>query len=365
MNAGDRAPVDITHATLSILFLGLLITATFWVLSPFLISILWAVIVSVTVWPVLLRLEAGLGGRRRLAVAIATSLLLLTVFVPVTLAVLTIVNSAPQVTSELRSYQSIALPAPPDWVEELPVVGERLSAEWARFAALDSQQRSAEIAPYAQAALQWFAIQAGGIGAMLLQFLLTAIVAAIMLANGEAVRDALLRFAERLAGQHGRDVAILGAQTIRGVVVGVVGTALIQAAIGGTGLALAGVPAVGLLAALTLFLCLAQLGPMPVLLPVVIWLFWSEQTGRASVLLIIAIVAGTLDNVVRPILIKRGAQLPLLLIFSGVIGGLLAFGIVGLFIGPVVLAVTYTLLGAWVSDARNGPRVPSSSAASD
>ena len=173
--------------------------------------------------------------------------------------------------------------------------------------------------------------------------------AAILFANGETVRDGILRFARRLAGQPGYEVAILAAQAIRSVVLGVVVTALFQTAIGGAGLLLSGVPATSLLTAAMLFFCLSQLGPMPVLLPATIWLYWSGKTVWGTTLLLIAIVAGAIDNFVRPLLIRRGADLPLLLIFAGVIGGLIAFGIIGLFIGPVILAITYTLLKVWVS----------------
>lgn len=344
-----RAHPDLTHATLSIFFLTLLVAASFWVLSPFLTAILWATIICVSVWPLLLRLEARLGGARRLAVTIVVAGILLGVFIPVTLAVLTIVANAQDITAQIRSFQSITLPAVPAWVAGLPVVGERAAAGWTRFAALDPQARSEALAPYAQRALQWFLSQAGSIGALLVQFLLTTIISAIMLANGEFAREGILRFAERLGGQHGRDTAILAAKAIRGVVLGVVGTAMIQAAVGGIGLVIAGVPAAGFLTALMLFLCLAQLGPLLVLVPVVVWLFWSGYSGLGWVLAVIALVAGLLDGIVRPILIKRGANLPLLLIFGGVIGGLIAFGIIGLFIGPVVLSVAYTLLTTWVS----------------
>ena len=184
---------------------------------------------------------------------------------------------------------------------------------------------------------------------MLIQFLLTTIIAAIFFAKGEVVREGLLRFATRLAGRHGHDVAILAGQTIRGVVLGVVGTALIQTAVGSFGLLITGVPAAALLAAVMLFCCLAQIGPIFVMIPAVAWLYWSGSGGRGTTLLVIAIVAAGLDNFVRPLLIRRGADIPILLIFSGVIGGLLSFGIVGLFIGPVVLTVAYTLLASWVT----------------
>jgi predicted PurR-regulated permease PerM len=331
--------------------LVLLGAAVFWVLQPFLTSIIWATVVSVAAWPLLLRLDAGLGRRRGLAVAIITGTILLVVFVPVTLAIVTIVKNAGGITAEIRSLDAIPIPRPPAVLDRVPIVGQRIADHWRHFAAMGAAERSAVVTPYVQSALQWFAVKAGSLAAMLIQFLLTTIIAAILFAKGETVRDGILRFADRLAGRRGHDVAILAGQTIRGVVLGVVGTALIQTAVGSIGLLITGVPAAALIAAVMLFCCLAQIGPIFVMIPAVVWLYWSGSGGRGTTLLVFMIVAGTLDNFVRPFLIKRGADIPLLLIFSGVIGGLLAFGIIGLFIGPVVLTVAYTLLASWVTSA--------------
>jgi predicted PurR-regulated permease PerM len=142
---------------------------------------------------------------------------------------------------------------------------------------------------------------------------------------------------------------LLAAKAVRGVMLGVVVTALTQAAIGGTGLLISAVPAAALLTAVMFLLCLAQLGPFLVLVPSIVWLYWSGQPIWGTVLLVFSLVAGTIDNFLKPFLIKKGADLPLLLILSGVIGGLLAFGITGLFVAPVILAVSYTLLKAWVA----------------
>jgi len=344
-----RRPVDITHTTLSILVLVLLVAASFWVLSPFFTAVLWATIISIATWPLLLRIQSVLGGRRGLAVTVVTVAILLVVFVPVTLALRTIVMNAQSITQEIRSLESIPLPTPPSLLERVPLRGKQISAAWAHFATLSPEERSATMTPHIQRALQWFVAQAGSVGAMLLQFLLTTIISAILLANGETVREGILRFARRLAGQQGHDAAVLAGKTIRSVVLGVVVTALIQSAIGGIGLFISGIPAAALLTAVMLFFCLCQLGPLPVMVPAVVWLFWSGSTGWGTTLLVFAVVTGVLDNVLRPLLIKRGADVPLLLIFSGVIGGLIAFGIMGLFIGPVVLTVTYTLLAQWVA----------------
>jgi predicted PurR-regulated permease PerM len=345
-----HASTDITHTTLSVIFLVALVTLTLSVMSPFLTSTLWATIVSVATWPFLLRLQAAVGGRRGLAVAIMTVTILLVGFVPVTLALSTIVRNAQDLTAEIRSLESIALPGPPAFLEDIPFGGRRVAEQWRSAVAMSPEERSVALTPYVQSALQWFVAKAGSVGSMLLQFLLTTIISAIVLANGEIARDGILRFARRLAGQQGYDVTIRAGQAIRGVVLGVVVTALVQTAIGGAGLGISGIPAAPLLAAVLFFLCLAQLGPIPVLAPAVTWLYWSGQTGRGTLLLVVTVITMAIDNVLRPLLIRRGASLPLLLIFAGVIGGLIAFGVIGLFIGPVVLTVSYTLLVKWVTD---------------
>jgi predicted PurR-regulated permease PerM len=146
----------------------------------------------------------------------------------------------------------------------------------------------------------------------------------------------------------------LAGQAIRSVALGVVVTAVAQSVVAGIGLAVAGVPFASMLTALIFILCLIQLGPVLVMLPAVVWMYYSGDTLWASVLLVFGIVAGTMDQFIRPVLIRRGADLPMLLILAGVIGGLIAFGVLGIFIGPTVLAVTYTLLNAWMEDGGDG-----------
>jgi len=350
--------LDVTHTTLAVICIGMLTVSSFWILSPFFVSFLWASIIVVATWPLLVKLQALLAGRRGLAVATMTVTILLIILVPITLAVLAIVDNAANISAQVRSLDSLPLSAPPDWLKRIPLAGEKIADRWRELAALTPEERSAVLTPYAQKALQWFVEKAGSFGMTMLHFLLTTIIAAILFANGEIVREGVLNFARRLAGQRGAAAAVLAAKAVRGVVLGVVVTALIQAALGGVGLFISGVPAAALLSAVMLLLCLAQLGPLLVLIPSVIWLYWSGQPVWGTVLLIISIFAGTIDNVLRPFLIRKGADLPLLLIFSGVIGGLIAFGVIGLFIGPVILAVTYTLLKAWVTgdvqeDAEN------------
>ena len=345
---------DLTRTTLAVLFIGVLIAANFWILKPFLAPLVWAVIIVVASWPILIGLQSRLGGKRAPAVALMTLGLLALLIVPILLAVSTILDNVDRVTALAQTFETEGLPPMPAWVSGIPLVGHRTAEAWNELASAGSEGLVSRLTPHFKDIVSWFAGQAGGIGMMIVQFLLTVVIAAILYAGGETMADAVRRFVRRLAGQRGDDVTVLAGKAIRGVALGVGLTALAQSVLGGIGLAVAGVPAATVLTAVMLLLCIAQLGPGLVLVPAVIWLFWSGETLWGSLLLIWTVIVGTMDNFLRPLLIRKGADLPLLLIFAGVIGGLLAFGIIGLFIGPVVLAVTYTLLGAWIADTIAG-----------
>jgi predicted PurR-regulated permease PerM len=343
-----RAP-DLARITLQLLALGVLIASSFWVVRPFLVASAWATMITVATWPLLLRLQAWTGGRRSLAVALMTLALLLILVVPLYLGVSTIVANAEQIELWSKSLATFAVPPPPAWLEALPVVGAKLTAWWQELVSLSPEELSARVAPYAKAFALWFAGQVGSIALLLVQFLLTVIIAAILYANGESAAHGVGRFARRLAGARGENAVHLAGQAIRGVALGVVVTAIIQSAAAGIGLAVVGVPLAAILTAVIFMLCVAQVGPGLVLLPAVIWIYLTRGAVWGTGFLVWAIFCGTFDNFLRPLLIKQGADLPLLLIFSGVIGGLIAFGVIGLFIGPVVLAVAYMLLVDWVS----------------
>ena len=263
---------------------------------------------------------------------------------------LAIVDRASEISALVKSLATFRPPPQPEWLGGIPVVGPKLAERWQQFAALGPEELSARLEPYSRQAAAWFLAKAGSLGMLFLQFLLTVIISAILYATGEKAASGVLSFARRLAGHHGEEAAVLAAKAVRGVALGVVVTALIQTILGGIGLAVTGVPAAALLTGVMFMLCLAQIGPVLVLIPAVIWLFWKDGPLWGSVLLVLSVLAVTLDNFIRPVLIKKGADLPLIMIFAGVIGGLIAFGVIGLFIGPVVLAVTFTLLQAWVSD---------------
>jgi predicted PurR-regulated permease PerM len=341
---------DLARITLSVLFIAALIGASLWILRPFLPAVVWAATLVIATWPIMRRVQEWLWNSRALAVTIMTLALLLVFVVPFWLAIGTIVQNSGQIVGWAESVASLGVPPPPLWLGDLPLVGARAARAWQDIADIGVRELLQKARPYAGTMTQWFVSAVGGFGVVLVQFLLTVAVSAIIYARGERAAASVIRFGIRLAGERGEQSVRLAAQAIRGVALGVVVTALIQSAIGGFGLVIAGVPFASVLCALMFMLCIAQIGPALVLLPAVIWMFASDDLGWAIFFLVCSVLAISIDNVIRPILIRRGANLPLLLILAGVIGGLMAFGLIGIFLGPTILAVGYTLLGAWIDE---------------
>jgi predicted PurR-regulated permease PerM len=346
---------DLIGTTLGLLVVGLLIICCLWITRPFLPATVWAVTIAVATWPLLLRAQAVLWHSRTLAVALMTLIILLVFVIPFWLAIATILGHADQLMSLAQAATAFRVPTAPGWLQDLPLVGPRLGEAWNEFNNLGLSELAPKVAPYAGTLTQWFVGTIGSFGLLVVQFLLTAAIAAILYANGETAARLVMRFGHRLAGARGQEMVVLAADAIRAVAIGVMVTALVESAIGGAGLALVGVPLASVLTAVMFVFCLAQAGPGVVLIPAVIWMYALRSAGQATVLLAISIVAITVDNLLRPFLIRKEADLPMLLVLAGVIGGLAAFGLVGIFVGPAVLAVSYTLLQAWMTDDEPAP----------
>lgn len=333
-----------------ILGIAAIAAVSVWIVAPFLLAILWAGTIAVATWPVLLRLQSMLGGRRWAATTILTLILAVGFFIPLLMVVGTIVQHAGDAADLARNLSANGLPAAPAWLETVPLVGRRAAAEWTALAALDAAAVQERLEPALKVATRWLVGSAGGLLQLVLQVILTTVITALMYANGEKIAAGVRAFFHRLGGEGAEALVLLAGSSARAVALGVVLTAVLQALLTGIALAVAGVPGAALLGGLALVLCLAQVGPLFILAAAVGWLYWSHQTTAAIVLAVVSLGLVSMDNVLKPILITRGANLPLLLVFVGVVGGMLTFGLIGIFIGPVVLAVCWTLLQAWVSE---------------
>ncbi len=341
---------DLTRTTLGVLFLVLLASASLWVLRPFLLPMVWGATIVVATWPLLTRMETRLGGKRWLATIAFVAMMLGVFVVPITALIGVLLAHSDELIGIEQNLQDVALPAPPDWLAKFPLGGEKLVESWTALAAKGPDGLAGMIAPHAGGIAKWVLASMGEFGMFLFEFLLTTAFAALFFARGEFAERSVRDFAQRLAGPQGESAVVLAGQAIRGVALGVVVTALIQAIAGGLGLAIAGVPFASLLMAAMFLLSVAQLGAAPVLALSSVWLFWQGSVGWGIAMAVWTLVVGGMDNVIRPLLIRRGVDLPVVLVFVGVVGGLIAFGVIGIFVGPVLLAVCWALMRGWVGE---------------
>ncbi|MEZ5964916.1 MAG: AI-2E family transporter YdiK [Planctomycetota bacterium] len=348
MTAAPAHYRDLPRLVFSVLAIGALLAASLWILRPFLPAMVWSTLIVVATWRLMVRLQAAFHGRRSLAVAVMTGLLAGLFMLPVVLAIGILVTNAGEIAAWLRSLLDAAFEGPPAWVEGLPLVGSSTASAWRRLIENGPTGIAEMLTPYADRIASWFAASIGGIGELVFDMVLTVICAGVLYARGEQVTLDVRRFAQRLAGHRGDHAVLLAAEATRAIAFGVVATALVQAVVGGLGLLIAGVPAWLILTAIMFLTSIAQLGAAPILACAAGWTFLQGHTGWGIALVVWTLVVGSLDNVLRPMLIGREAKLSFLMVFAGVLGGLVAFGPVGLFAGPVVLAVTGSLLGAWL-----------------
>jgi predicted PurR-regulated permease PerM len=346
----SRTTVDLARILLLVVILSALMVGSLYVLRPFLPGLIWATTIVVATWPVMRAVQRRCGGRRWAATSIMLLILLFVIVLPLYQVISTLALHSGAIMAAVKSLPDYTLLAPPRWISSIPVAGPRVAEEWQTLSDAGAGGLLARLEPYLTMAARWLLSHAAIVGVFVMHMLITIIISGILYSQGDAAADFVKRFSNRLAGERGVAAVRLAGAAVRAVALGIVVTAVVQSALGGLGLWIAGVPAAGILTALMVMLCLAQLGPFLPMLGGVIWLFQNDMKVAAIVLLVWALVVATLDNLLRPILIKRGVNLSLLLILSGVLGGLVAFGIVGLFIGPVILAVTSTLLKAWIAE---------------
>lgn len=317
------------------------------VLRPFLAAILFAAAITISSWNLYLRLLRRCGERRTLAAAIMTASLILVIILPLALVTWNIADNAGQVYDKLREAIDAGTVAPPSWLHEIPLVGEAADAYVRKI--IGSREELVALAKTYMEPARHFLLGGGRVlGSGVAQVSLAAFVAFFLYRDGLTILAALRTGMDKIMGEHAPEVADTVSRTVRGVMYGLLGTALAQAAVACIGFLIAGVPAVALLSVATFLFSLIPVGPPLIWGGAAIWLFNQGSTGWAIFMLLwgVFLISGV-DNVVKPMIISRGSSLPFLLVLLGVMGGVLAFGFVGLFIGPTLLAVALGLLRNW------------------
>ena len=347
VDRAQRTQVELWIGGTAVVVLGLLCLL---VLRPFISAALWAVILCFTTWPLFLRLEDLLGGRRTLSALIATSLLAALIVVPVAILGATLADNVSALISASQKLIQEGPPSPPDWVASVPLIGSRFAGYW-NYLNKSSSVRLQELAtllPAAKTIVLW-----GGraLAEGIFQIILSLLIAFFFYRDGNAAANQLHAALHRIAGEKGDRLLDLAGATIRAVVYGILGTSLLQGVVASIGFAIAGVPGAVSLGFVTFLLSLVPGGPPMVAAPAAFWLYRQGSTAWAVFIMTWGVMVGTLDNVVKPFLISRGGSTPMILVMLGVLGGALAFGVIGMFLGPTLVALGYSLLEQWTVSA--------------
>jgi predicted PurR-regulated permease PerM len=347
----DRAFLTRTLETsIRIGLVALLAIWCFQVVRPFVQPVVWGIILAIAMHPAYRRLTGALGGRERLSAGILVVGILLLLAVPSVMITTSLVESATELAAKLHEG-GIEIPPPPDSVAGWPIIGGRLHDFWAT-ASKNLEAALGEVTPLLTAVGHWILSAGATAGFGIVMFALSIVIAGVLLSYGDQATDTARRIAGRLAHERGDELVELGRATVQSVTRGILGVALFQAVLAGVGLLAADVPAAGLWALLVLLVAVVQLPTLLVLGPIAVWVFATSSTVVAVAFAIWSILVGLSDNVLKPMLLGRGLDVPMLLIFMGAIGGFILDGIIGLFVGAVVLAVGYTLFRAWLEEAE-------------
>ncbi len=314
------------------------------VLTPFVAALIWALVLTISTWSTFEGLNRLLGGRRTLAASLMVMLLALILLVPLFFAGFKLADNAATLGRLVTGFVERGPPPPPAWIAEIPLVGADFAEQWKEWTG-DADSFFQALKPYIRQATNWLIASARALGLGLLDLTLSIFVTFFFYRNGAQILDRFTAVSETLAGPRARSLIKVAGDTMRGVVHGIIGTSLAQGTLAGVGFLIAGVPGAALLGLVTFFISIFPFGAPLVWIPAAVWLFNQDERGWALFLAVWGfLVVSSVDNFIKPILISQASALPLVLVFFGVIGGALAFGFLGIFLGPILLALAYTLI---------------------
>ena len=331
------------------IILAVLLAGCLLVMRPFVSALLWGMVLSVSSWPLYRRLVNLLGGRRTLAAALMALAMICVILLPFVIVGATLGDNVQDLTAAMRRWIDAGPPAPPEWLAKVPGVGRQATEYWQSLAA-DSSKLLAASKRFIEPVSGWLLNVGLVLGRGLFELALSILIAFFLFRDGGKAAEHLGTAVERIAGERGQRLLEVAGNTVRGVVYGILGTALVQAVMAGIGFMIAGVPGAGVLALLIFFLSAVPIGPPLIWLPAALWLFHQGSTGWGIFMLIWGVGVSSVDNFVKPWIISQGSAMPFLLIFFGVIGGAVTFGFIGVFLGPTLLAVGYRLVAEWASN---------------
>ena len=350
-SSSDEATARWIELVIRLSVLALLLYLALTLIRPFLTIAIWSVVLAVALYPLYARMAGLVGGRRRLAAVLLTFVCLLIVIGPATWLALGLIDSI-RTLSDRLDLSPLVLPQPPEWLNDWPLIGDQIYQFWV-LASNNFRAALAKIAPHLKPVGSSLLNIAADAGTGALKFFIAVIIAGFLYPPGPALADSIKAFARKLNAGRGEEFVSLAGVTIRAVSRGVVGISALQAFLAGLGLMVAGIPGASLITSAVLVLGIIQIGPSIVIIPLIVWSWTAMETTAALLFTAYMIPVSLLDNILRPLVMARGLDTPMLVILIGVIGGTISYGITGLFLGPIILAVIWELLKAWIKENEN------------
>jgi predicted PurR-regulated permease PerM len=335
--------------------IGAIVVGCGFVLRPFVLPILWAAILCFATWPLYELMLKWLHGRRNLAAGLMTVILLLVLFIPFLVVGLTFTDSIQTIIEWLKSHREASLPPPPKWVEHIPLVGMRISEYWSKLVA-DTEPAMNWLRPRFQDAGVWLLQHSLDVARGVFHLAMSVLIAFFLYRDGEGVVERFREGFQRISGDYAQHLMDVVKTTVHSVVYGMIGTALAQGTVAWIGFSIAGMPSPILLAIFTFFLSFIPAGPVIVWIGASVWLFAGGQTGWGIFMIVYGmLLISSIDNFIRPYIISRGSKLSFIVMFIGVTGGVVTFGLIGVFLGPTLLAVGYSLTQEILIKRRSVP----------
>jgi len=344
---GELFQTNMMASFIQIAALVVLVSYCVVIVGPFAGLVIWGVVTAVAIYPVHLKLSSLMGGKQKLAATLLVIAGLVLVLFPGWLMVKSTILSVMSFAANVEAG-SVHIPPPAENVADWPLIGERLYAAWAS-AAQNVEKTLAEFEPQLKQLVESLVHRVGSSIIGMLQIAASTIIAGVALMYAKSGHGLFCSVAEKIVPGRGQSLTDISIATIRSVTNGVLGVAVIQAVLLGIGFAVMGVPHAGLLAAIILITAIIQIPALLVVLPIVVWVFSVSAPVPATIFAVYSLLAAASDNVLKPILLGRGVDLPALIVLVGAIGGMIAYGIIGLFLGAVILGLSYTIASTWLN----------------
>lgn len=339
---------DIIKLLFSIIFIFIILLGSYWIIKPFILSFSWASIVVIVTWPLIKKLQYLCYGVRSLAIIIMIIILILLFIIPIIFLINTVITNSTSFIQWIIFNRTKILEL--SWLNDIPIIGKKIYINYHCIIKNEYFALISKLRPYIGKTTGFVFSQASYFGKFMIHIILMLLFSILLYSNGKKIGKGIRNFAYKVDGNRGDSIVLFIVQSIRSIALGIVISTFIQSILAIIGILISQIPYIHFISILIIFFCLIQIGPLPILIPLIIWLYLFNHPGYGTLLLIWSGIISMLDNILKPFLIRINFNVPQFITLIGIIGGIFSFGLIGIFLGPIFLGVSYRLLYLWIYD---------------